>query len=252
MYAISSSGGKDSTLALYRAQQEGLPVTHMLSVYGMEHERVRFHGYRPDVLAAQAEALGLEPIIEPTGADSFEADLARALEKAAGLGIQGILFGNLWLEEVRDWYRPRVEAAGLEYRDMLWGVEPAQVVREFIDAGFRAVVTCVWLKRLDRSYLGRDLDGEFLRDLAAREEVDPAGEQGEYHSLVYDGPNFRHPMAFTTHGHHEEGDFALLDLRLKQAVRGPEFEVPTLTARRGRQLLALLCQLCALCIRGWP
>ncbi len=214
-YAISSSGGKDSTLALYRAQQEGLRVTHMLSVYGMEHERVRFHGYRPDVLTAQAEALGLEPIIEPTGGETFEADLARALEKAAGLGIEGILFGNLWLEEVRDWYRPRVEAVGLEYRDMLWGVEPIEVVREFVDAGFRAVVTCVWTKRLDKSYLGRELDRAFMNDLATRADVDPAGEQGEYHSLVYDGPNFRHPLTFTMHGHHEEGEFAQLDLRLR-------------------------------------
>jgi uncharacterized protein (TIGR00290 family) len=214
-YAISSSGGKDSTLALYRAQREGLNVTHMLSVYGMEHERVRFHGYRPDVLAAQAEALGLEAIIEPTGADTFETDLARALSRAAALGTKGILFGNLWLEEVRDWYRPRVEAAGLEYRDMLWGVEPMEVVRDFVEAGFRAVVTCVWLKRLDRSYLGRRLDRAFLDDLANMEAVDPAGEQGEYHTFVYDGPNFRHPVEFTTHGHHEEGDFALLDLRLR-------------------------------------
>jgi uncharacterized protein (TIGR00290 family) len=214
MYAISSSGGKDSTLALYRAQQLRLPVTHMLSVYGMEHQRVRFHGYRPDVLAAQAEALGLEPIIEPTGADTFEADLARALVRARELGVKGVLFGNLWLEEVRDWYRPRVEAAGLEYRDMLWGVEPMEVVREFVDAGFRAVVTCVWTKRLDRGYLGRELDRALMRELAQKADVDPAGEQGEYHTLVYDGPNFRHALKLTTHGHHEEGDFAQLDLRL--------------------------------------
>jgi uncharacterized protein (TIGR00290 family) len=214
MYAISSSGGKDSTLALYRAQQEGLPVTHMLSVYGMEHGRVRFHGYRPDVLAAQADALGLGPLIEPTGADSFEADLARSLGRVKELGLKGVLFGNLWLEEVRDWYRPRVEAAGLEYRDMLWGVEPIKVVKEFIDAGFRAVVTCVWLKRLDRACLGREMDREFLNELAGMEAVDPAGEQGEYHTLVYDGPNFRRPVPFSTHGHHEQGEFALLDLRL--------------------------------------
>jgi uncharacterized protein (TIGR00290 family) len=213
MYAISSSGGKDSTLALYRAQQQGLPVTHLLSVYGAEHGRVRFHGYRPDVLAAQADALGLEPIIEPTGADTFEADLARSLARAAALGIKGILFGNLWLEDVRDWYQVRVEAAGLEYRDMLWGEDTRSIFEEFVDAGFRAVVTCVWLKRLDRSYLGRQLDRAFLADVSKLEGVDPCGEQGEYHTLAYDGPNFRRPLAYTTHGVHEDGEFALLDLR---------------------------------------
>jgi len=213
-YAISSSGGKDSTLALYRARQEGLRVTHMFSVYGAEHGRVRFHGYRPDVLAAQAEALGLQPLIEPTGADSFDEDFAHALAKAAALGLKGVIFGNLWLADVQEWYRLRVEAAGLEYRDMLWGMEPTAAVEAFIDAGFRAVVTCVWLKRLDRDCLGRELDRSFLCDLAGAEGVDPCGEQGEYHTFVYDGPGFRHPVEFTTHGRHEEGDFALLDLRL--------------------------------------
>ena len=214
MYAIASSGGKDSTLALYRAQQEGLPVTHMLSLYGAEHGRVRFHGYRPDVLAAQADALGLEALIEPSGADTFEADFARALARAAALGIEGVIFGNLWLQDVRDWFRPRVEAAGLEYRDMLWGRPPLSVVTDFVDASFRAVITCIWLKRLDRSYLGRELDRSFLADIAKLEGVDPCGERGEYHTLAYDGPNFRHPLTFTTHGVHEDGEFALLDLRL--------------------------------------
>ena len=180
----------------------------------MEHGRVRFHGYRPDVLAAQAEALGLAAVIEPTGAESFDEDFAAALARAAALGLKGVIFGNLWLEEVRDWYRPRVEAAGLEYRDMLWGMEPVAVLEEFIDAGFRAVVTCVWLQRLDRDYLGRELDRSCLSDLVRAEGVDPCGEQGEYHTFVYDGPGFRHPVEFTTHGHHEEGDFAFLDLRL--------------------------------------
>jgi diphthine-ammonia ligase len=213
-YAVSSSGGKDSTLALYRARRQGLAVTHMLSLYGTEHARVRFHGYRPDVLAAQAEALGLQALIEPSGADTFEDDFARALARARAIGLTGVLFGNLWLEDVRDWYRSRVEAAGLEYRDMLWGVEPAEVVREFVDAGFRAVVTCVWLKRLGPDCLGRRLDHAFLAELGEMEGVDPAGEQGEYHTLAYDGPGFAQPVRFTTHGVRQDGDFALLDLRL--------------------------------------
>ncbi|MGD2174718.1 MAG: hypothetical protein PVJ27_04885 [Candidatus Brocadiaceae bacterium] len=214
MYAVASSGGKDSTLALHRARQRGLEVTHLFHVYGVEYGRVRFHGYRPEVLRAQARALGLDAIVESTrGGECFDEDFARALGAAADAGVQGILFGNVHLEDVRDYYRRHVEAAGLEYGDMLWGEKPGQVLEEFVALGFRAVLTSVWLEKLDRGYLGREIDARFAADLAGLEGVDPCGENGEYHSLVYDGPCFRRPLRYLRCGVHEERDHVFLDVR---------------------------------------
>jgi len=213
MYAIATSGGKDSTFALWRAGQEGMSVTHVFHLYGTEYERVRFHGYRPRMIELQAEALGLKAIIEPTRSDQFDDDFSAALRKVKEAGLSGVIFGNLHLEDVQQFYRERVEAAGLEYRDVLWGRDPALSLREFISEGFRAVVVSVWLKLLDGAFLGRELDERFAGDLAALDGVDPCGENGEYHTLAYDGPCFAAPLRFTTHGAHETENNVFLDIR---------------------------------------
>lgn len=219
MYAVASSGGKDSTLALYRAQQQGLHVTHLFHAYGVEHGRVRFHGYRPEMVAAQAQALGLKAVIEPTRGEQFDEDFTLALARAKEAGLRGIVFGNLWLQDVSDYYRRLVEGAGLEHVEILWQQEPAALLEEFVEAGFRAVTTCVWLERLSRSFLGREIDSSFIADLAALDGVDPCGENGEYHSLVYDGPCFQHPLRFTRHGTHDEPNYVFLDVRPVAAAR---------------------------------
>lgn len=221
MYAIASSGGKDSTLALHRALERGLCVTHLFHVYGIEHGRVRFHGYRPEMISAQAEALGLEAIVEPTRGEQFDEDFDRALRKAKEAGLRGVIFGNVSLEDVSQYYREHVEAAGLEYLDVLWGQEPTSVLEEFVDRGFRAVITSVWLKLLGRQYLGRQIDRPFIADICRLDAVDPCGEKGEYHSLVYDGPCFKKPLAFTTHGVHETPEYIFLDVRPAQGTDSP-------------------------------
>jgi diphthine-ammonia ligase len=213
MYAVATSGGKDSTLALYCAQQQGLSVTHLFHVYGTEHGRVRFHGYRPEMISAQAEAVGLAAIVEPTRADHFDEDFGRAMSKAKEAGIKGLIFGNLHLQDVSDYYRRLVEGAGLEHREMLWLREPMSVLSQFVQEGFRAVITSVWLRQMSRDYLGREIDPRFIEDVGKLEGVDPCGERGEYHSLAYDGPCFKHRLQFTTHGVHEEPDYAFLDVQ---------------------------------------
>jgi uncharacterized protein (TIGR00290 family) len=213
-YAVATSGGKDSTLALYRAQRQGLRVTHVLHLYGTEHGRVRFHGYRPDVIAAQARALGLDAIIAPSRSDRFDEDFTAALGQAREAGVGGVIFGNIHLQDVGDYYRRLVEGAGLEHREMLWHEEPLALVTEFVESEFRAVVTSVWLKLLGREFLGRELDRDFIAHISKLDGMDPCGERGEYHTLCYDGPCFREPLRFTVAGEHEEPDYLFLDLRL--------------------------------------
>jgi uncharacterized protein (TIGR00290 family) len=212
MYAVASSGGKDSTLALYRAQQCGLGVTHLLHIYNADTMRTRFHGYKPDIIERQAELMGLKSIIMPTRSQEFDIDFKIALEKVKQLGLKGLIFGNIFLEDVREYYETRVKSVGLEYDDILWKQPTKSVLESFIQSGFKAVVTSIWLKKLDRKYLGRQINQNFLANLE-KEGVDVCGENGEYHSLVYDGPCFKKPLLYTVHGVHEEKENIFLDIR---------------------------------------
>ena len=212
MYAVASSGGKDSTLALYRAQQSGFVVTHLFHIYNTDTSRVRFHGYQPSLVEEQAKLIGLKSIIMPTRSQEFDTDFKIALERVKQEGLKGIIFGNIFLEDVREFYQTRVKSVGLEYYDILWGQSTKSVLESFIQSGFKAVVTSIWLKKLDRKYLGREININFLEDLE-KENVDVCGENGEYHSLVYNGPCFKKPLLYTIHGTHEEMDNVFLDIR---------------------------------------
>ncbi len=213
MYAIASSGGKDSTLALYRAQQSGFAVTHLFHIYNNDTSRVRFHGYKPNIVEEQARLLGLESIIMPTRSQEFDNDFRAALERVKQEGLRGIIFGNIFLEDVREFYETRIKSVGLEYYDFLWGQSTESVIEDFIQSGFKAIVTSIWLKKLDRKYLGRQIDGNFLIDLE-KEAVDICGENGEYHSLVYDGPCFKKPLPYRICGIHEEMENIFLDIEI--------------------------------------
>ncbi len=212
MYAIASSGGKDSTLALYRAQQTGFAVTHLFHIYNNDTSRVRFHGYKPNIVEEQARSIGLESIIIPTRSQEFDNDFKTALETVKHRGLRGIIFGDIFLADVREFYETRVRSVGLEYYDILWGQSTGSVIEDFIQCGFKAIVTSIWLKKLDRRYLGRQIDGSFAIDLE-KEAVDICGENGEYHSLVYDGPCFKKPLPYRICGIHEEMENIFLDVR---------------------------------------
>jgi len=213
MYAIASSGGKDSTFALYRAQKNGFPITHLLHIYNPDTSRVRFHGYRPSLIVEQAKVMGLKSIIMPTRSQEFDEDFKIALQKVKQLGLKGIVFGNISLGEVREFYETRVNAIELEYHDVLWKQSTKTVLRDFIKNGFKAIITSIWLKKLDRKYLGREIDEGFLIDVENEENVDVCGENGEYHSLVYDGPCFKKPLSYRVCGIHEEMENIFLDVR---------------------------------------
>lgn len=193
-YALASSGGKDSTLALHRATTGGLRVTHMLSVVDGESGRVPYHGVRRGLLDAQSGALGLELVQEAAGPDGFEDALIRGLERLVEAGVRGVVFGNIHLEDIREWYEERVTGEGLEHVEPLWQGDPARLAREFVHLGYRGRVISVHLEDGDPEWLGRDLDAGFLEEVAVRPETDPCGERGEFHSFVWDGPLFRRPV----------------------------------------------------------
>ncbi len=210
-YAAMWSGGKDSALALTRASALGLEVGALLNFYDADTGRVRFHATRADLIAAQAAATGIP--LRPFGTtwEGFDDAFRGALSALAADGYAGVIFGDIHLADVRAWYEERVRAAGLEHVEPIWGDPPADLLREFVAGGGRAVITCCETAKLDESWLGRTIDESFVRKIAGA-GIDPCGENGEYHSFAFDGPAFHAPVRWRAGERHSEGGFVQLDL----------------------------------------
>jgi uncharacterized protein (TIGR00290 family) len=210
-YALMWSGGKDSALALHRARGSGLDVARLISLYDSATRRVRFHATRVEMLEAQAAAIGVELHAIPTRWPEWEASLARELASLRDEGFTGVVFGDIHLADVRDWYERRVVAAGLEHVEPIWGESPPALLAEFVSSGGRAVLTCVELAKLDESWLGRVTDAQFAAEIQ-KTGIDACGENGEYHSFAFASPVFKGPVSWTAGERRLDGGFAQLDL----------------------------------------
>ena len=199
-YALSWSGGKDSTLALDRARRAGLDVALLFNIYEGSTGRVRFHGVRRELIEAQADSLGLDLVMAHTHPADYETVFLGVLDELGARGIGGVVCGNIHLADIRAWYEERVTGRGLEYVEPLWGGGPADLVREFLDRGFRTRIASVDLARGRREWVGAELTPALAAAIAGAEDVDAAGERGEYHTFAFDGPLFRHPVAHRVAG----------------------------------------------------
>ncbi len=193
------SGGKDSALALYHAlRNPALAVTDLLTSVNAHYGRVSMHGVRTELLEAQAHriALPLTKLELPEMPDmtEYETRMRATLAPLLAKGIQRAIFGDIYLEDLRQYREQQLAQAGLAAMFPLWQRPNAELLHEYLELGFRAVVVCVNEKYLDRSFCGRELNAEFLRDLPPG--VDSCGENGEYHSFVYDAPYFSSPIPF--------------------------------------------------------
>jgi len=195
-YALMTSGGKDSILALDRARREGLPVECLVNIYDGSSGRVPFHGVRRELIGQQAQDLGLDLIQRHTGPDDFEGVFRTALTQLKERGMVGVVFGNIRLTEVREWYEERVVAAGLEHVEPIWGEPPIELLWEVVERGYQAIVTSVDLSRTAVEFLGRELDADLVTEMGVTDDFDPCGEAGEYHTFVYDGPEFQQGVRF--------------------------------------------------------
>ena len=196
-YALMSSGGKDGTLAYDRATRSGLDIRVLANIYEGSTGRVRFHGVRHDLIARQAEALGLDLVSAHTTPEAFEPVFLQTLQVLKAKGCDGVVFGNIHLADVRAWYEERVLAAGLDHVEPLWGDPPIELVHEVVERGYRALLVAVDLKQAAARFLGRELDADLLTEIAITEDLDPCGERGEFHTYVFDGPTFKKPIPFT-------------------------------------------------------
>jgi uncharacterized protein (TIGR00290 family) len=210
-YALMWSGGKDSALALQRATAAGIKVRRLINFYDAATGRVRFHATRSEMIQAQADATEIDLHAIGTTWPEMEAHLTAELNALRSEGFAGVVFGDIHLADVREWYETRVRAAGLEHIEPIWGEAPSKLVREFVESGGRAVITCVDQSRLDSSWLGRIIDERFLDEIGAT-HADPCGENGEFHSFAFQGPAFKHPVSWRPGDIRSEPGFVQLDL----------------------------------------
>ncbi len=193
------SGGKDSALALDRLRQSGrYRVAALLTTVTEDYDRVSMHGVRRALVERQAAALGLslQQVRIPAGCvnSQYEERMGAAMAHAHSQGIEGVAFGDIFLEDVRHYREANLARAGMHGVFPLWKLPSTELAREFLRLGFQAVVVVVDASKLDRSFAGRVFDETFLRDIPAG--VDPCGENGEFHTFVSDGPGFRAPVKF--------------------------------------------------------
>lgn len=190
---ISWSGGKDSCLALWRARQAGMSVRRLVTAMDDTGKGARSHGVSPELLVAQAASLGLEIELYETSWKTYEEKFIAILRKAHAEGIRHAIFGDIDLIPHREWEEKVCAQAGLQPCLPLWDQARDSLVEEFLALGFKAVVVCVNGKYLGREYCGREFDAAFLADLP--KGIDACGENGEFHTFVYNGPAFVKPVA---------------------------------------------------------
>jgi uncharacterized protein (TIGR00290 family) len=198
---MSWSSGKDSTVALRLARTDpSLDVVRLLVSLNSEADRVAMHAVRRSLLEAQADRLNLPlSVIElpsPCPNDVYEEKMQAAMAMAVEDGVEAIVFGDLFLDDVREYRERAMLGSGIRPMFPLWHRPTNELARDMIRSGIRAILTCVDLAKLPLAFAGREFDEHLLADLPAR--VDPCGERGEFHTFVWDGPGFRKPIDVRT------------------------------------------------------
>ena len=194
---LSWSSGKDSAWSLEVVRRQGeFEVQALLTTVNSEFQRVAMHAVRESLLRAQAESTGLPlvtvPIPYPCPNEAYEEAMAAALRRARAEGVTHMIFGDLFLEDIRRYREEKLAGTGITPVFPLWEIETGGLAREMVEGGLRAILTCVDPGKLDASFAGRLFDADLLADLPP--DVDPCGENGEFHTFACRGPMFREPI----------------------------------------------------------
>ncbi|UOU99675.1 diphthine--ammonia ligase [Chryseobacterium daecheongense] len=193
------SSGKDSALALYKTlQQDNLEVTALLTSINKEYQRISMHGVHVSLLELQAKSLGL-PLLkmelpkEPS-MDEYREIMSKTMSSIQSEGVTHSIFGDIFLEDLHVYREEQLSKIGMEAVFPLWKKNTTDLIHEFLDLGFKTIVTCVNETYLDKSFAGRVIDKDFIADLPST--VDPCGENGEFHTFTFEGPILKNPIQF--------------------------------------------------------
>ncbi len=189
-YISSWSGGKDSCFACYQAIGKGYNISHLVNFISKEYQRVSFHGTEAKLIQLQAEAIGIPLLQKETTGNRYEQEFKEAVKSLIPDGVTGMVFGDIYLPEQKDWVERVCRELDIEAIEPLWGQNPERILLEFINAGFEATIVSAKSDLFDDKWIGRKVDREFLNHLKDN-NIDPCGENGEYHTFVTDGPMFR-------------------------------------------------------------
>lgn len=193
------SGGKDSALCLYKAlQSKQCNIQCLLTNVNASHNRVSMHGVRRSLLEMQAASIGIplqtiELPEEPT-MEEYENIMTKKLHQLKSSGFTKALFGDIFLEDLKNYREQKLKQFDIDCIFPLWKIDTTELIKEFIALGFKAIIVCINENYLDKSFCGRLIDESFINDLP--NNVDVCGENGEFHSFVFDGPIFKQPIKF--------------------------------------------------------
>jgi len=209
------SGGKDSAMALHTLLRlPDVRIVALLTTVTETYDRISMHGVRRELLVQQAQSIGLplhEVRIPPQCVNPiYEARMEEALRIYYAEGVRTVAFGDIFLQDLRAYREKNLARIGMTALFPIWTRDTRELIRSFQAARFRAVAACIDPKVLDRSFAGRELDDSFFRDLPP--SVDPCGENGEFHTFVFDGPIFRYPIPVTVGEVVERDSFIYCDL----------------------------------------
>jgi len=209
------SGGKDSAMALHAVRQrEDVRVTALLTTVTEGYERISMHGVRRELLQRQAESIGLplhEVRIPPQCVNPiYEARMEEALRVHYDAGVRRVAFGDIFLEDLRTYREKNLARIGMTALFPIWKRDTRELIRSFHQQRFRAIAVCIDSKVLDSGFAGRELDESFFHDLPP--QADPCGENGEFHSFVFDAPIFQFPIRVRTGDVVNRDGFVFCDL----------------------------------------
>lgn len=189
---VSWSGGKDSCLAAYKAKQAGYELAYLANTISFDHKRVRFHGLKAEFIQQQAQALGIPLFQKATTPDNYENEYIENLKTIVGQAdIYGLVLGDIFLQDCYDWAENICKKLGIKLIEPLWQIPSEKILTEFINARFEGYVVSTQANILGEQWIGKKLDQKFLADIKKVPDIDICGENGEYHSVVIDGPLFR-------------------------------------------------------------
>jgi uncharacterized protein (TIGR00290 family) len=220
---LAWSSGKDSAWALHVIRQSGeFEVLALLTTVNQTYSRVAMHAVRESLVEMQAAAAGLPlvkvPIPSPCTNEIYEQAMGEAMTRARAEGVRHVVFGDLFLEDIRAYREKQLADCGMTPVFPLWGRNTRQLAEEMIAHGLSAYLTCVDPRKLDRSFAGRRFDAEFLNVLPS--SVDPCGENGEFHTFANDGPMFKHAVPVTAGEIVERDGFVFVDFLPSASAAG--------------------------------
>ena len=213
-FVMAYSCGKDSTLALHHMIQQGNEPVALITMVNQEEERSFFHGADYKILLEYEKSLGIPVLITPTTGEKYHLAMERSLQKAAALGAEIACFGDLDIEDNRKWSESRCEHVGIQSAFPLWQKDRSDNVYELVDLGYKCLIKSVNNTLLPKELLGRIIDREVIR-IMGNCGIDICGENGEYHTLVVDGPIFRKPLAYKTGKILDFGDFSVVETNVE-------------------------------------